>query len=509
MKILIIGLQNSGSRSGYMGLFMPLGVAYITAALKKYGFTKIDCVDLHIENILRKNKVSSLKPLESFDYSSYDVIGFGGPFFKFSILKDLSHQIWKTNKSIFQVAGGNMATSISDIILKETNINCVCLFEGEETIVELLKSIEKKENWKNVKGIKYLNENKDIVETKARAKIKYLDSIAYPDRGNWYFEITKKYFPVGSPGRYCAVLIGSRGCPFSCTFCNPQSGRILRKRSPRNIVDEIIVLKNKWNIQYFRFFDEVFIGSKKAIKELCEIIIEEDLNIFWWCQTQIRLINEDLLAIMKKAGCIEISFGIESGSNIILAEMKKGITKEESKRIIELTDQSGIRPTINLLAGTPSETLETIKETKDFIISLNYIDWVQIPAIHYIVPLPGTELFDIAVEKGAIIDKNNYSTTIISNFSKHTHTINLTNIPNDVLLAYIKQCNLAIEKDFYLKHPIKRFLSFFGLDHLRLDLIFKHLSIYQIKPLVESLLWATIGKRNNLIGRFIASLIYR
>ncbi|MBF0483564.1 MAG: B12-binding domain-containing radical SAM protein [Candidatus Omnitrophica bacterium] len=507
MKILLVALQNAGSRPGYSGLFFPFGLAYVSAVLKRDGIG-YDYIDLHTEQILQGGNVDAWEQISRFPLESYDAVCFGGTFMNFVVLKDLSQKILQKNDRIFQIAGGNMATMIADVILKETAIDCVCLHEGEETIAELIRAVQTSQNWKDVKGIKFLDENKTVKQSLLREKIKDLDQVPFPDRESWSFNIIRKAFPFGSPGRYCAIVFASRGCPFSCVFCSPGSGRTVRARSPKNIIEELKYLKEKWNVRYVRFFDEVFIANKSTIKEFCRLLKAEQLNIFWWCQTQIKLVDRDLLEVMRDAGCIEIAYGIESGCNDILQEMRKGITKEMAKEAIEMTYAVGIRPSLNLIAGTPSETYATLDETKEFIKSLNYINWVQIPTIDFIVPLPNTELFDIAVEKGIIKDTNKYLTEDLYTFDKYRVAHNLTQMPSDGFYAKIQECNKAIAEDHYKKHPVKRIAAFLGTDHLRWELMLKWFDFKQIKPLFEAILWATIGKRKNKCGLLVARKIY-
>jgi len=508
MRILLINIQNSGSRPGYRGLYIPFGLAYISAVLKKNGYA-VDVIDLHNEEVLNGGHLDYLGRLMSQGISKYDVVGFGGTFLKFKILKSLSEKICEVDKNIFQIAGGHMATLSADIILKETKVNCVCLYEGEETIVELLAKIKDAALWEGVKGIKYLDHSRgEIIETPPREKITDLDNIPFPDREIWSFDIIRKCFPYGSPGRYSAAMLASRGCPFQCIFCNSTSGRRLRLRSAENIVSEMKYLKERWNIGFIRFLDEVFIGAKDKIKELCDLMIEEKLDLFWTCQTQLKLVDEDLLKVMKKAGCIEITYGVESGSNRILAEMKKGITRELSREIIELTNRVGIRPSLNLLAGTPSENLETLQETRDFILSLNYINWIEIPRIDFVVPLPHTELYNLAKEGGFINDEKKYVTEGLLELAKHSKTINLTQMTDREFVESVALCNKEIINNFYEKHSYRKILSFFGFDYLRVDLILKNFSFRQLKPISEAFAWATLGKRNNYFNKFTNRFIY-
>jgi radical SAM superfamily enzyme YgiQ (UPF0313 family) len=322
-----------------------------------------------------------------------------------------------------------------------------------------------------------------------------------PDRENWNFDIIRKAFPFGSPGRYSAVVFASRGCPFKCTFCNPQSGRRIRTREIDGIIAEIKHLKERWNVRYVRFFDEVFIGSKKKIRSLCKRMIDEKLGVHWWCQTQVRLVDDDLLRLMHKAGCIEIAYGVESGSNAILEEMKKGITADLARKAIVASDNAGMRVVLSMIAGTPSETVETLGETRDFLISLNRINWTTIPSINFIVPLPNTELFNTALRMGLINDPEDYVVDAISRMEKYSGSINMTKMSMEEFTSTVARFNRQIRKDFFAKHPSRYLLSLTGLDHLRLGLLFRYFSWRQVVPLLEALAWAIVGKRRPLFAK--------
>ena len=492
LRLLFIGLPNAGSRPGKAGLFLPLGLAYVTAALKERGYV-YDCVDLHTEEIMR-SPFDFWERIQEFDLASYDVVAFGGVFLKFEDLQYLSSRIRENHSHIFQTVGGNMATMTPDVVLKRTQVDCICLYEGEETIIDLIQTLEKGTDWRDVKSIKYRDENGALVSSPSRPKLSAEKVPRLPDRESWDFDLIRKAYPVGSPGRYSAVVFASRGCPFTCTFCKPLTGKEIRTREIESIINEIKYLKERWNVQYVRFFDEVFIGSKFRIRALCEAMIEENLNVFWWCQTQVRLIDEDLLKVMKKAGCIEIAYGVESGSDVMLEDMKKGINVDIIRDVLEATDRANIRITLNLLAGTPAETVDTLRETRDFLIALNHINWANVPAIEFVVPLPGTELFDTAVAKGLIDDPETYVVEALAKMEKYSKSINMTQMSSEEFISTVKRFNREISRDFYTKHSVRSFLSLFGAEHLRFDLIFRHFSLKQIVPLFDAFFWVIIGK---------------
>ena len=507
--MLFIGLVNSGSRPGKAGLFVPLGLAYLSAVLKNHGY-QYDCIDLHTEEIMNPSKTGDLwDHLSHFDFSSYTTVALGGVFLNMKDLSYISQKIRDCNPGLFQIVGGQMATVMADLIVADTEVDCVGLYEGEQIILELVQTLQERGNWRKINGLKYKNEEGRIVETPTRAKLQANEIPRMPDRESWKFHILRKAFPKGSPSRYSAVVFASRGCPFLCTFCKPQSGKEIRTREIDDMIFEIKHLKKKWNVRYIRFFDEVFIGSKSKIRELCNRIIEEKLNIFWECQTQVRLVDRELIELMKEAGCIALNYGIESGSDSILQEMKKGITPELAYQAIEWTHEAGIAPGANFIAGFPSETVETLKETRDFLLSLSHVNWAWPPEIDFVVPLPDTELFHTAVEMGVIDDPEKYIVEVLSELGKHTKSVNLTKLSTEELTTTVAQINLETRRDFNRKHPFRFCLSLVGLDHLRLDLIFHRFSLYDVAPILEALAWATVNKHmyrfENWIKIFSAS----
>jgi anaerobic magnesium-protoporphyrin IX monomethyl ester cyclase len=495
MKVLFIGLPNSASRPGKAGLFIPLGLAYLSAVLKNHGY-KYDCIDLDAQEILHPSDSGDLwGHLNRFNFSSYNIVAFGGVFLKIKDLRYISQKIRKRNQDIFQIVGGQMGTVLADLIVQSTSVDCVGLYEGEQIILELVQCLQKRGDWRKINGLKYKNEEDQIIETPTRPKLKPNEIPRMPDRESWNFDTIRKAFPKGSPGRYSAVLFASRGCPFLCTFCKPQTGKEIRTREIDDMIYEIKHLKEKWNVQYFRFFDEVFIGSKNKISEFCNRIIQENLRISWDCQTQVRLVDKELLLLMKKAGCITLNYGIESGSDSILNEMKKGITADIARQAVEWTHEAGINPGANFLAGFPSETVETIKQTENFVLPLSHLDWNGPPEVHFVVPLPDTELFHTAVAMGAIDEPKKYIVDVLSNLGKHTRSINLTKLSMEELTTTVARTNLEIRRNFYLKHPFRFCLSLFDWDHLRHDLIFYRFSLRQVIPVLEALTWVVIGKQ--------------
>lgn len=191
---------------------------------------------------------------------------------------------------------------------------------------------------------------------------------------------------------YALVYCG-KGCPFGCSYCNVAKTKY-SGRSADNIIKELKMLKRRGNVKYVWFFDEVFTINRKRVVEMCEKIVEEEINIKWFCDARCDLVDEELLKIMRKGGCICISYGVESGSQKILNNMKKGYTVEQSKNALIWTHKARIPINCNLILGFTGEDEETLEETKSFIKAT----LPELLSIAIISAKPGTEFAKLAIE---------------------------------------------------------------------------------------------------------------
>lgn len=217
--------------------------------------------------------------------------------------------------------------------------------------------------------------------------------------------------------------MATRGCPFSCTYCAHMFGRRVRKRSVENVLEEIYLLKKKYGTVQISFKDDTFTVDKKWVTELCHGLIETNLDINWDCTTRVDTIDEDLIKLMKKSGCNDIRIGIETGSQRILNETKKGITFEQVRSITKMLNKNRMMWTGYFMYGLPSETVEDIRSTYIFMEELN----PNYAGLGLYNPFPKTELFDQGVE--------------------------LKLLQDDVDIDYFFETN---PKDYYFKEPRRR-----------------------------------------------------
>lgn len=509
LNILLINLPNSGSYSGFAGAtYFPLGVGYIASVLRK-SHNNVKLIDLQSDQSLGRINDAYLRDLLS--RYDYDLLGLGGVFFFLSTLKRIVAYSREIRPDVRIVVGGSFATRNYQLLLQEIpQIDIIALGEGENTILDIVDKLRDKKLWKDIAGVAFCDD--EIIVTKEREPIYNLDQIPFPARDLLPFDAQyKKAFFQDGPGRYCTHLIGSRGCPFHCTFCEPTFGRKSRIRSIGNILSEIDSLIKHHNIKYFRFYDEMFLGGKKSkVYELCRGIIKNKLPIFWWCWTNGNLVDREILRLMREAGCIDISFGLESGSKIILEEMDKNCNLEHHYEMVKYSNSIGMRASLAWLTGTFSETDVTLEESKKYYLSTNRYQY-RPTLLHKIIPIPGTRLFEQAIMTGKVKNTCNYIKSFeeIDAYNEGTwdNIPNLTNIPNfDSKIAQIKKEIIQTHKKNY--PAIRKIISIFGLDHINWSEAFKKFSINDVRSLFEAVVWAMLNRKNKILRSICEIIIF-
>lgn len=275
--------------------------------------------------------------------------------------------------------------------------------EGEITLIELVKVLEKRGDLSGVKGIVW-RKNGRIIVNQRRGYISNLDDLPLP---NWDLlkGFPRRYKPsANSYSQLPAVhLVTSRGCTGQCTFCDRSVfGRIPRMYSAKRVLAMIKVLELKYGIREIQFFDDNFALFPKRLETICRSLIRNKRKISWSCQTRADMVNPTALKMMKQAGCWQIGLGVESGCDRILKILKKQETKEMMGKAIGLIAKEGIEIKGFFILGNPGESEESLKETRDFILSqpLTYVHTT------YFTPYPGSEIFKKASRYGKLLLKD-------------------------------------------------------------------------------------------------------
>jgi len=206
-----------------------------------------------------------------------------------------------------------------------------------------------------------------------------------------------------------ATMVTSRGCPCRCIYCyNSKYPVPVRYHSAERVIEEIRHLKEKYNIKGVTFLDDEFISNRKRITKICNLMIDNGLNALKWeCQANPKFTGPELFKLMRKAGCVSMEFGFESGSERILNLLKKGMnTVEQNAKAIKMCNDAGIKVRGFFMIGNPTETIEDIEATVRFIDE-NEIGYIE---IYLTLPLPGSELYDWSFERGILPKDLDYST---------------------------------------------------------------------------------------------------
>ncbi len=454
MKILLI---NPLIREWAKPNCLPLGLGYIASVLREAGH-EVEVMDI---NVFRWNEVEIEERIIKADF---DVAGIGAIITVYDRVKKLISIIKKHHSQKKIIIGGSVGTSIPHIILEKTGADIVCIGEGEITIKEIIKALLNHSDLSGIDGIWYKDGNGLIHKNKNRAPIKDLETIPFPAWDLFPMNIYIKN-SVGAPNRNKWIdgstknnsvlsmnLSTTRGCPYKCIYCyHDFMGQIYRYRPIENIINEMKILYDKYKVRYFHFVDDQFVLKKKFVYDFCKAVkVEFNNEVMWGCTGRGNLMTEDLIVSMVDAGCVLIGYGIESGSQRMLDIMKKGVTVDQAKEAIRLTKKHLGWADCSFMIGTPGETRETIKETINFCKELD----LKPEVIFFMTPYPGTELYQMALEQGKIIDEEEYILNLGEQGEKIR--INFTDISDEEL--YRIQIDMINELDAWnkLKHPEAR-----------------------------------------------------
>ncbi|MEM5778158.1 MAG: radical SAM protein [Candidatus Aenigmatarchaeota archaeon] len=347
------------------------GLAYIAAYLIKHN-PEIETIKVFDFN---NNPLNIKERLE--EVSKFNIIGFSVKSFFSKDIIAMSKKL-KNNDNLL-IAGGPHVNVDGKNFLLNSLIDVGVLGEGEITTSELIKNgVEK------TKGLFY-KKGKKLVFNEPRGRITNLDKLPFPD-----FTVFDSF--KGKIFNY--PLLTSRGCPFNCIFCSIRKtmGRIWIGRTPKNVLNEIIWAKDKYKISRFNIQDDNFAMDLKRAKKICQMFIDEKINLNWGCYSGIRAdrVDEELVNLMAEAGCDGIAVGIESGDEDVFNKIGKAETLEQIEYAVNLFKKYNIKVEGNFIIGLPNSSVETIKNDIKFAKKLK----LDSAIFGLLVPFPGTDVFN-------------------------------------------------------------------------------------------------------------------
>lgn len=369
------------------GYFPVLGLSYITAYLKKnipdINIKILDCYVLKKSYEDIKNEIKSFAP---------DMVGI--PAWTFSYLDTLitARIVKEVNPDIKVCLGGPHVTIYPEETLTQTAVDYVIQGEGEYAFTALVNALRDKKALANIPNLGFKENGKIYVNAPAQ-ELKNLDGLPFPDRTLAPY---KMYYSILDKARPVTTMITSRGCPFQCVFCY-QKNTGWRYRSAKNIVDEIEECVTL-GIKNIFIFDETFTVNKKRVIDICNEILKRKIKIEWDIRSRVDTIDEEMLKILKKAGCKRISFGVEAGNKKILGVLNKQIDLATAEKTIKLSKKHGFIVLVDFMVCSPEETKAEISQSLDLAIKMNP-DFVQFSVT---TAMPATELYTMAVKNGVL-----------------------------------------------------------------------------------------------------------
>lgn len=385
-KVLLISPPAHGLKDKIS--YPPLGLLYLASNLR------VPC------------EVEVLNMLEQEEEARYDFDIFGISIHSVSTFlpaQKLSRKIRSANKDAPIIMGGSFPTSMSEYTLKNTDADVVVMGEGERVFSDIcgMDSFDAKD-LERVRGIAYKSDS-GIFSNPLEELVKNLDDLKFPARHLLPRNMIRHEGKVHHSDKPATTLFATRGCAFNCSFCDTNLWRRKwRSRTPENIIAEIEEVKKEYDVHWFRFPDDCITLSKKWFHDFCRKI--RKCNIGWTVLSRSDAIDLETLGLMKEAGCEEIFFGFESGSQKLLDAMQKKVTVEQNIKAIELCRRAGITSCAYMMFGFPGEDETTVEETKQFL-SKAAPDKTRISTF---IPIPGTDVWNNP-EKYNIKIKDNFT----------------------------------------------------------------------------------------------------
>lgn len=400
MKIALVIPPSNLSKVEVVSTHYPVNLGYIGAALIQNNHT-VELWDYNVEPFTMDSFTARVRE------SKPDMLGLSCMTLNIKNGNKLAEVAKQHLKNVFCIVAGAHSTALPAQTLEEFPFfDAVIVGEGEETIIELCKKLEKKQSLHKTLGMCHRSNGKIILEPQ-RPLIDNMDSISFPNRDLGKKELyIRSHVSRGISRKFLNVLeiIVSRGCPYECIFCASHLAykRRTRYRSLDNVFAEIKECMEKYGINHVTILDDTFTLNKPLVKEFCHRI--KELGITWNCDTRVDQVDQEMLNIMADAGVIKISFGIEAGSSRIMELIKKQITPELVIEAFRMARKAKIK----LVEGTfmigshIDETEEDVNETIRLIRKIK----PDLISLAIVTPLPGTYTYEIMKQKGYILAKD-------------------------------------------------------------------------------------------------------
>jgi len=386
MKIFILNPNfNLEKKSGMnVRARQPLSLAIIANILKQKK-NQIEFLDANVLNLSLKqtlNKINQFAP-DALLLTSTPVDRWECPHTKIDKIFKLINAVSVKHK----ILTGSHGSLTPNWIFKKCKINFIIRHEPEIIVKNLIFALQNKTDLKNILGISYCKQEK-IFHNPDAPRIKNLDELPFPA----YDLLLMQKYSSGNFQQPFSIMMTSRGCPHSCTYClkTMSLGKYI-VQTPNRVIDEIEHLIKNFQIKSIFFQDWEFCIDNSRVEKICHLILEKKLKFNWGCNARADdlLRSPKMLPLMKQAGCLKINLGFESASDKILNNINKKLSSIQLQKAIDSLKNNSISAGFYMLLNSPGETKQTIRETIDFILKNN----LKVKNFNFPIPYPGTQLY--------------------------------------------------------------------------------------------------------------------
>ncbi|MDD5439538.1 MAG: cobalamin-dependent protein [Candidatus Omnitrophica bacterium] len=385
-------LEERYGRIASVGNTMPsLGLAYLASYLRKHGYDPIilepAAFNLSYKDVI--DRIRSVRP-------SYVGISFStGMVFNAA---RLAEEIKTHDPGVTVIVGGPHVTAVPlETMSRIGHFDIGVIGEGELVLKELLDTLKTGGDIRAVKGIVFRDNDGTVTETERRPYVEDLDTLPQPA---WDlipgFPASYTLAAPMSIRKPAGNIITSRGCPYECIFCDRSVfGRHYRLHSADYVLESFRILREQYRVRNIMVYDDTFMAAKKRLHEICHRLIQEKNRVVWSCTGNIH-VDYETLRLMKQAGCWQIGYGIESGSEKVLASLKKKQSLAQIADAITLSKKAGIRTRGFFIIGSPRETRDDIRRSVELAKRLPLDDF----QMTNFTPFPGSEAYGMCEQYG-------------------------------------------------------------------------------------------------------------
>jgi len=341
------------------------------------------------------------KFLNDISVLSFDLIGITTNWTQWQYVKKIASWI-KQYKDVPIICGGCMPTLEPEKVISDASFDMVCIGEGEYPMLNLADKMDRLEMIDDIENL-WIKKGDAIIKNPLRPLIHNLDLLPFPSRSHFDFQ------RLLNKTEYSATISSGRGCYNNCAFCINASYKSLyrnehlfvRKHSPEYVIKEIKSLTERYEVKRIFFEDEDFVYNRKWINEFCDLYTKE-VNIPFMIGYSISRAKEDILKLLKKAGCEWVGYGVETGNEFLrMHALNKRISNKNVIEKCRMTKKIGIKIICTIMVGVPFETEETVQETIDFLAKIR--PHQILPMVYF--PIPKTQLYETCKTENLISER--------------------------------------------------------------------------------------------------------